>query len=163
MVEPAAHRRRPEVKVLNESAQLYVLSVVLENPSMFLHEVCGEIKRYFDITVSPPILCRLLKSYGVTRKKIRQAALQRCDILRGAYMSQCFMFHPKMFVFVDETGSDHRSHIRKFGYALRGATPVTHRLLARGKRINAISAICTTGLVASEFTTSSYSYWRKFF
>ena len=70
-------------------------------------------------------------------------------------MSQCFLFHPDTFVFVDETGSDHRSHNRKYGYALRGMTLMTHRLLARGKRVNAISGICTTGLVTVEYTTSS--------
>ena len=38
-----------------------------------------------------------------------------------------------MFVWVDETGTDHRDHIRKFGYSLRGMTPITHRFLSRGK------------------------------
>lgn len=53
-----------------------------------------------------------------------------------------------MFVWADETGSDARDHIRRFGYALRGMTPQSHRLLARGKRVNAIVALSSSGLVA---------------
>ena len=75
-------------------------------------------------------------------KKIRQVALQRYDSMRGAFMAQCLSFDCNMFVFVDETGSDHRSHIRKYGYSVRGQTPTTSRLLIRGKRVKALSAIC---------------------
>ena len=111
-----------------------------------------EVQDLYDILVSPSTLCRLLKFYGITRKKIRQVALQRCAALRGAFMSQCLFFNQEMFVFMDETGA---IYVRKYGYALRGLTPVSLRLLDRGKRINAISAICTTGLVAVEYTTGS--------
>ena len=92
---------------------------------------------------------------GITRKKIRQVALQRCAALRGAYITQCFMFCPDMFVFVDETGSDRRNCMRKYGYALRGMTPTTHRLLCRGTRVNAIAGIATSGLVALDLVTTT--------
>ena len=74
-------------------------------------------------------------------------------------MSQCLLFHSDKFVFVDETGSDHRSHIRKYGYSLRGVTPTTHRLLSRGKRINALSAICTSGLVTFEISRDNVTFF----
>ena len=35
-------------------------------------------------------------------------------------MAHAFMFKRDMFVWVDETGNDHRTHIRKFGCSLRG-------------------------------------------
>ena len=152
---PKPPRKRPEVRTLSPSLEIYVISVVMANPSKFLFEICSEIKEFFDIVVCPSIVCRLLKVHGLTRKKIQQVALQRCDKLRGAFMSQCFFFHPDKFVFLDETGCDHRSHVRKYGYALRGLTPVSSRILARGKRINAISAICTAGLVSAEYTSEN--------
>ena len=70
-------------------------------------------------------------------------------------MAQVLQFDQQFFVWIDETGSDARSHIRKFGYALRGQTPVCHRLLARGKRVSAIAAITTDGLLDVELTTAS--------
>ncbi len=45
--------------------------------------------------------------------------------------------------------------IRKFGYALRGEPAVYHRLLVRGKRVSAIAAISSDGLVDVELTTGS--------
>ena len=43
-------------------------------------------------------------------------ALQRSDVKRAEMMQ----FNTDMFVFVDETGSDRRNSIRKFGYGLKG-------------------------------------------
>ena len=60
-----------------------------------------------------------------------------------------------MFVWVDETGADKRTHIRKYGYALRGMTPTCRRLLVRGNRTNAIVAMSSVGVVAAELTSST--------
>lgn len=87
-MDPISPRKRPEV-----------IGVVLANPSMFLYELCSEIKELYDIDVCPSILCRLLRVHGMTRKRIRQVALQvalqRCDHLRGAFTSQCLFFRPE--------------------------------------------------------------------
>jgi hypothetical protein len=61
-----------------------------------------------------------------------------------------YQFDPGCFVWVDETGSDARNHIRKFGYELRGLTP--HHHLASGKRVSAIAAISTDGYVGADLT-----------
>ena len=66
------------------------------------------------------------KSYGITRKKNRCIALQKCDTLWGAFRAQCSNLSVDKFVWIDETGSDAWSHAQKCGYALRGFTPVTH-------------------------------------
>ena len=120
---------REELRKLDRSGELYtyVIGFVLENPSIYLHEVCQEVK---DLAISPSTICKLLKRYGVTRKKIRQVAKQRCDALRGAFMAQTFLLKREMFVWVDETGTDKRDQLRKYGYALRGVTPVYHRFLS---------------------------------
>ena len=39
-------------------------------------------------------------------------------------MAQCFLFKREMLVWVDETGSDARNQMRKFGYALRESHPL---------------------------------------
>ena len=64
-------------------------------------------------------------------------------------MAHVLQYDPEYFVWVDETA---KNHIRKFGYALRGQTPIYHRFVARGKRISAIAA---KGLVGVELTTGS--------
>lgn len=54
---------------------------------------------------------------------------------------------PNMIVWVDETGSDSRREgIRKFGYALRGLTPVSFKLGISGKRLSVITAMSSRGV-----------------
>ena len=53
---------------------------------------------------------------------------------------------------MDETGTDARNHVRKFGYSLRGMIPTYTRSLARGRRVSAIAAISTDGYVGTELT-----------
>ena len=58
-------------------------------------------------------------------------------------------------MWIDETGSDAKTNIRKFGYAVIGEAPIYNRFLVRGKRISAIAAICSEGVIDVEFTTGS--------
>lgn len=67
-------------------------------------------------------------------------------------MAEVQMFEAEKFVWVDETGCDRRDNVRKLGYALRGERPVYHRWLHRGRRISAIAALATDGVVALELT-----------
>ena len=155
-VEPTSHRkRRYDVRHLNHHNELFVVGLILDNPTLYLNEICHKVCEVHDVCVTPSTICRLLRSYGVTRKKIRNIALQRSYSLRGAFMSQCFMFNVDQFVWIDETGSDARDQSRKYGYALRGQTPVVHRFLTRGTRTNAIAAICSSGVVSVELVKST--------
>ena len=118
-------------------------------------EVCQRIEEATHTRVSGSTVCRILRKNGYTRKKIQQVARQRSVEYRAAFMAQVLQYDPEYFVWVDESGSDAKSHIRKFGYALRGQTPIYHRFLARGKRISAIAAISCEGLVGVELTTGN--------
>ena len=62
--------------------------------------------------------------------------------------------YKKMFIWVDETGSDRRDRARKFGYSIREA-PLYHRWLVRGRRVSAIAAISTDGVLEYELTSDS--------
>ena len=56
---------------------------------------------------------------------------------------------------MDETGSDRRDQLRKFGYALRGLPPVCKRPHARGTRISAIVGMSSDGVEAYELSIGS--------
>ena len=60
-----------------------------------------------------------------------------------------------MFVFVDETGTDKRLALRRYGYSLKRTRAVTDRQLIRGKRFSAIAAICLDGVIDVQITTHS--------
>ncbi len=60
-----------------------------------------------------------------------------------------------LIIIIDETGSDRRDHIRKFGYQIRGLTPTYHRFFCRGSHISSIAAISSEGLLTYETLTGT--------
>ena len=105
--------------------------------------------------VSGSTVCRTLRRLGYTRKKVQQIARQRCQEFRGAFLTQVLQYPRDFFVWVDETGCDLRSNIRRFGYSLLGQSPQYTRLLSHGKRISAICAMSSEGLVGVEMKSGS--------
>jgi transposase len=154
-VEPIRRKARPELRALDEHNELLVIGIIMENPTLYLEEVSKHILSIANISVAPSTICRLLRRYGITRKRVRQVALQRNDVFRGTFMAHYSLFSRDNFVWLDETGSDARDHIRKYGYALRGMRPVTHRFLSRGRRTNAIAALSQDGMIALELVSGS--------
>ena len=67
----------------------------------------------------PGIYLRELQA-GFTHRKLTRIAGQRCDFLRSQFMEDLSIFSIDMLVFVDESGSDNRDALRKYGYSLRG-------------------------------------------
>ena len=161
-IQAIRHDSRPDLRVLDEHSELILIGIILNEPSIYLEELCQRVADLTSTTVSPSTVCRIMRRYGITRKRIRQVALQRCNALCGAFMAQCSVFSRNQFVWVDETGSDKRDHVRKYGYAIRGTTPVSHRLLARGQRVNAIAALSAEGIIAVDLVSGSVN-GEKFF
>lgn len=77
-----------------------------------LSELVSKVQEITGITVHVSTICRLLAEHGFTRKKVQHVALQRRMDLRAAYMIS--------EEWVDESGSDSKDQLRKYGYALRG-------------------------------------------
>lgn len=78
---------RPRCRKLDGHYELLILGLLMENPAMYLIEICAKIQEVTGTTVSGATVCRLLQKHGYTRKKIRQVAKQRCEELRGLFMA----------------------------------------------------------------------------
>ena len=130
-------------------------AVVHKNSCFYLREICQAIDEATGVTVSESTVCRTLRRMGFTRKKAQQIARLRCIDFRAAIMAQVLRFPRDFFVWVDETGSDARTNIRRFGYSLFGQSPQYTRLLTRGKRVSAIAAISSEGLFGVELKSGS--------
>ena len=146
---------REDTRKLDGHHELFILAMIHENPSLYLREICQAIFEATGVMVSGSTVCRVLRRNGYTRKKVQQVAKERCIEFRTAFMAHVLQFPREYFVWVDETGSDARTHIRRFGYSLLGVPPVYTRTLARGKRISAIAAISSEGLLGVELTYNS--------
>ena len=113
---------------------------------LYLHEICAKIVEATGITVSGSTVCKVLHRNGFTRKKLVKVATQRSTEHRRAFMANILQYPRDFQVWVDETGSDRRDQLRKFGYTLRGLPPVCKRLRARGTRISAIVGMSSDGV-----------------
>lgn len=154
-VLPEKQPQRETMRKLDDLHELLILSAVITNPGLYLRELCHLVAQSTGTCVSGSTICRLLRKHGFSRKKIQQVARQRCVIFRADYVARIMQYPKRSLVFVDETGCDARNHIRKFGYALKGEPPVYHRFLVHGKRVSAIAAISTDGLLGVELKTGT--------
>lgn len=142
---------------LTEVDKLIILELAIERPGIYLREIQAELSQETGTEVDVSTICRFLHASGFTRQKLQVTAKQRSDELRAEYLSdmQVYRGHPEMLVFVDETGADRRDCMRKFGYSLRGKPARAHKLLWRGQRVNALTAMSTAGILDCYTTTGS--------
>ena len=111
---PRKCSRRPGVRKLVELHELYIIAILMENPGLYLTEICHKIFTATGVSVSGATVCRVLQRNGYTRKKIVNIPRQRCVSYRGSYIEFSGLFSN----WLDETGKDHKDHIRKFGYEI---------------------------------------------
>ena len=128
-VAPAKVSSRESTRVLSEHDELTIVGLLLDDPSMYLSEMCQKIVMLTSIEVSPATICRIIHRNGFTRKTLHHVALQRSVECRGKFFAEVQFYDVHQFVWVDETGSDRKNRMRKFGYALRGVAPQKYRLL----------------------------------
>ena len=136
-VAPKTQPLRPQIRKLDDYHELLIMGILLDNPCTYLREICHSIKEATGVVVSGATVCRVLKKNGFTRKKVQHVAKQRSIQYRAEFVAHAMLYNRECFVWVDETGSDKRKAMRKFGYSFRGLPPVYHRFLVRGKRVSA--------------------------
>ena len=151
-VDPKPAARRDVLQKLDCHHRLYVIGLVMASPDLQLKELVDRVQEITGVSVHLSTICRLLAQHGLTRKKLQHVALQRTMELRSSFMAGVYSFPTEMFVWIDESGSDSKDQLRRYGYALRGERAVCRKLLIRGRRISAIAAISSQGLVALELT-----------
>ena len=52
-----------------------------------------------------------------------------------------------MFIFLDETGTDRRDTMRKYGYSWWGRPAVAQKLLVRGQHLSSVATMSNAGLL----------------
>ena len=140
------------VKKLITSAELIILNMVLQNPGVYLREIQEELSRVYGVDVHESTLCMFLKKSGFTRQKMKIVAARQDQRLREIFTVDVRLYDPTMLVFVDETGTDMRDNLRKYGYSVRGKPIVSHKLAFRGQRVSAIVVMTSTGILDYKLT-----------
>ena len=145
-IMPTVQRRHGPAPAMSEFELVTILQLLFRRPSSYLHEIQDELRKITGSSYHAATICRAIRHLGMSRKLLRQVARQRCTIQRARFMFEIMDFDPKTLIFIDETGSTRRNAIRRYGYALLGVTPVTHKLCVYGKRLSAIGIMTYRGI-----------------
>ena len=94
---------------------------------------------------STSTLYRVLRRHGITHKKMQQVALQRSPRLMGEFMATHDV-QKRAICMLDETGTDNRTYMRRYGHVIRRDASRYHRSLNCGNR----TSVITAGLFAME-------------
>lgn len=155
IVCPIQGYREFAAKKLTTQDEIYVITALVENPPTYLHELSSMLLQSTGKDISTASIHRLLQKCGFSYKKLALRAQQRSGELRQKFMEEMTIYSPEMLVFVDETGTDKRSCLRKYGYAMKGRPAISEKLLVRGKRFSAISSMSMSGILDLAITTQS--------
>ena len=83
---------RAATRVLSGHEELLIVGLLLENPGLYLNEICQKVFDVSNIMVSAPTVCRIIHRHGFTRKKIQQIALQRRLQYRSKFIAEVQLY-----------------------------------------------------------------------
>lgn len=138
---------------LTDSTQFFIMHLVLIQPGIMLHEIKREVLEVKGVELSLSTICQFLHKEGFSRQKMKIKATQRDEALRSLFASEVSLYQSNMFVFLDETGTDRRDAIRRYGYSWQGKPPVSQKMLVRGQHLSSIAIMSTAGLLDYHIVT----------
>ena len=146
-ISKKAYPQEKSFRKLTPPLELMVLHLALNRPGIYLREIQSELLATTGAEVSQSAICRFFQKVGFTRQKMKLVALQRDKELRAQFVTDVSIYEPEMLIFVDESGSDRRDSLRKYGYSMRGKPIKSQKLLSRGEHISAIASMSSAGIL----------------
>ena len=132
---------------LTDQVQFFIMHTVLDKPGIMLVEIQKEVMQVMNVELAQSTICQFLHNYKFSRQKMQVTAKQRDEVLRASFASELSVYSSSMFIFLDETGTDRRDTMRKYGYSWRGRPAVAQKLLVRGHHLSSIAIMSNTGLL----------------
>ena len=69
-------------------------------------------------------------------------------------------YEPEELIFIDETSKDERTPVRRYGHAPRSKRASIMGLFVHGKRLSAVAAMSTDGVIAGKVVLGSFDRAR---
>ena len=142
LVVKKSYPSRRAFRKLTTGVETMILHILLRRPGIYLREVVGGLNDTLGAEVALSTMCMFLKKCGFTRQKLRLSAIQRDSFLRLQFISEVALYDQDMMAFLDETGSDRRNSIRKYGYSIRRPLVSEKTTSLRQKNIGYCLHVC---------------------
>ena len=141
------HARGAQPLSITQPMRSAMKELLSKSPYYYLEEIQGFLLSEFGVLVSPSTISRTMSRIHWSKKIMRQKAKERNPDLRDFYMYKISRFHSWQLVFVDESGCDKRTGLRRTGWSPRGVTPIQVEPFRRGKRYQILPAYSQDGVV----------------
>ena len=140
---------------INEPVQHFILYLVLDKPGIHLCEIVSEVSAVLGLEITESAVCKFLHKASLTHHKLDTYALQCDDTVRAQFVADVSLYQCGTLLFIDETGTDDRDTIRKYGYSLQGKPLKAQKLLVWGEHLSCIVATSIEGIVAIKVARGS--------
>jgi hypothetical protein len=118
---------------------------VNENPWAYQDEMAEILSEEWDIQVSKPTVCRLLKEHRISHKKGQRIGDNQRQMLRNAWIAMAADVTAEQLVFLDETLFKAQSCWRSMAYAPIGDPARWHDDIRRGDTWSVLPAYTVDG------------------
>ncbi len=120
--------------MLDSHARSQLRDHLLTSPQHYLDEVALWLDTELNTPVSRSTLSRTMREVGFTRQKLKLCAIQRDEEEILAWKEDTAqMFTADQFISIDESSKDGRTLYRKYGWGLKGMTPIRTVDFPRGE------------------------------
>ena len=159
VVKPrSAYHGRPRIQ--NHADIHYLTELIQHRPDWFLDELQGLLERNRFISVHYTTIHRELLRAGISLKKLCKVASERNEDLRADFIRRMARYEPEELIFIDETSKDERTLVRRYGRAPRSKRASIMGLFVHGKRLSAVAAMSTDGVIAGKVVLGSFDRAR---
>jgi transposase len=160
VLEHGQAARRP--RVLTPELDRALVDLVIDTPESTAKEHYESFCAAHNLDVHYSTICRALARLGYTCKTLRGYCRSRDEQAALAFKAHIVStFSPKQLFFLDETAKDPRALNRRFGWAMRGGTPIhSCGMIGRGQRHSALCGFDVKGFVNWYITTGTFNKER---
>ena len=124
---------------------------------IMLAKIQNEVMQVMNVELAQSTTCKFLHNYKFSRQKMQMTAKQRDEVLRASFASELSVYSSSMFIFLDETGTDSRDTMRKYGCSWRGRPAVAQKLLVRGHHLSSVAIMSKIYTIHLRFSFLSLS------
>lgn len=132
----------------------YLLCLVRHRPDYF-DEMKELLQENRFISVHYSTIIRELSRTGISVKRLRRIAQERCPDKRAAYLARVGQYSPDQLGFIDETSKDDRTPGRRNGRAKKGCRAQKKQRFVRGKRLTGTGLLTKDGMMATRVVQGS--------
>ena len=149
---------RVKTATMHDNDARVLISIVDENPWLFLQEIASELQRVSGTMYSPFQCWSELHKRGYSRKEMQKVAAQRDEENRHLFFTRLgeICTDRRQLAFLDETAKDDAKLRRMMGWGLRGKRVQCNALFTRGEHTSVLALYGISGFISFDWKKGSY-------